>query len=211
MAEQLKQADRAPATPPPMTMQDADGYLVNLSEFAGLVDKSLPTVRKIIADNPDFPVERRGARGTDYVIDARAGHHWLQSHDAEVQAAQRQRIEDLRQLKLEIWGSDGVDQNDAAVTLTPQEESTQLDNRLKALKLAREHGEILMKADVQRAWAQALARLRDDVQGLSPMLTRELSLNRQQRNKLDADLAAMLHRLADKLGRPETYGVDEAA
>ena len=187
------------------TDQPDEFYRVNLGELSDVFKISQTTFRNYIRRYEDFPIENRGANGVPYEFDVRKVGGWLQTHEAEAEASKTANRERVDQLRLQFLGAE-LEADPAAQRLSPKEEGDLIDARFKAIKLNREHNRILVRADFETALAEAFTACRDEVLGLVDHLARELSLDRANRNAVEAQLEAALRRLAGRLQDPTLYG-----
>lgn len=130
--------------------------IVNLGELASM--PGLPNehqLRKLIRDNPDFPVIDRGAKGSAYEFDLGAVVQWLQQYQASEAEADRARGEETRQLAMVLLGSDAAS-GDRPVGLTSSERRAQLEEELVAGKLSARKGELMRRASLTGAIAQVV-------------------------------------------------------
>jgi hypothetical protein len=142
--------------------------IVSLDEFAELVGVTAETMRVHLrellkAEEPDWLVER-GERGRAYKIEADGGVAWWQAKREADDVADRQRRQDLAQMRLELVG----DAAGAADTLAlsakqRKEEFLAAEAGIKYRKLL---GQLLDRAEVERVISTAAVELRRRLQQL---------------------------------------------
>lgn len=174
-----------------------DGYTVNLTELADILDVSEPTLKRLMRANADFPIKRGGSNGVPYAFDARAVVAWWQAHEAAVAAEREQKADRAQQLRLELLG--GVTTGEAQ-GLTGKQRLDELNAELTAMRVAKERGELLVKADVEQHLANAFTILRQEIQQVAPSASRAFTLSRDDRLKLEDMLATALRNAAKRLG-----------
>lgn len=175
--------------------------ICSLSEFVAMPGvPSEPTLRKLIDENPDFPVVSRGKNGQAYEIDAEAGLKWLKARREAEELARRERQDRLNQLSLDLLG------DDAAVKpgnsgLSPREIGEALEAEVQAIKLAQLRGELVRKAEVEAALSQFMVALRQQFRTMPQRLGKRVEVRRDVLNALDVLIDGDLHLIADKLER----------
>jgi phage terminase Nu1 subunit (DNA packaging protein) len=176
-------------------------YHVNLGQLSDVTTVSQTTLRIFIRKYTDFPIVKGGTHGVPYVFDVRAVTAWLEQHAAEAEADKR--AEQDRTAQLRLFFGEEPDPDPRTERLSPREESELMDARLKALKLSRENGKVLIRSDVEASLSAAFLAIRDEVLGLTDLLSRELSLDREQRNMVETRIERALRRCCEKLGAIE--------
>jgi len=188
-----------------------DKYLVNLGQLADITGISETSLRKWVRARDDFPIEKGGSHGVPYEFDVRQVKAWIDRHEAEARAEREAEAERSRQLRLELFGDDGLVAEEQQ-KLSAREERELIQARIEGLKLAERQGQILVKTEVEQAVAAAFSALRDDLLGLADALAAEFSLSREARVQLEERIGKTLHRLADNLGSAEgREGTERAA
>lgn len=171
------------------------GTLGDLAAVPGL--PSEPTLRKLIRENPDFPVVSTGRNGVGYEIDVEAAIQWLKGHEEKRREAERERGEQVRQFALDLLGADAV-ATPADAGLSASERRALLEEELVAMKVAERRRELVRKVSVDAAFAAVFDLLRQQRRKLSGRLARRTDLTRQQQVLIDDILEKDLSELADK-------------
>lgn len=157
-----------------------------------------PTLRKLIRENPDFPIVSIGKSGQSYEIDVEAAIEWIKAHEEkrrEAEAAQRNRVQ---QYALELLGYDAASNNEQA-GLSPAERKALLEEELVAIKVAERRGQLIRKASVEEALAAMMvldarrretftARLAKRIDLPREALTAIAAMMEQDRRALAADM-----------------------
>lgn len=135
----------------------ADRLIASLEEFVAIDGvPSAPTMRKIIAENTDFPAEGGKAEG-GYRIDVALGIAWLQDRAKRELEEKRQHAEAVRQFGLELLG-EGAAADVSQAGLSASERKALLEEEFYAIKVAEKRGELIRKADIETAIADVLVR-----------------------------------------------------
>ena len=175
-----------------------DRITASLSELAAVAGMpSEPTLRKLIKDNPDFPVISVGKKGSNYEIDVEGAIAWLQAHEEQRREAERQRSEQVKQFALDLLGPDAAVSNEA-VGLSPAERKALLEEELVAMKVRERRGELVRKASVEAAFAAMMDLINQQRRGLSARLAKRTDLTRAQQVLIDQLLERDLNELVDK-------------
>lgn len=178
-----------------MADERVTGTLGDLAAVPGL--PSEPTLRKLIRENPDFPVVSTGKNGVAYEIDVEAAIEWLKAHEEKRREAERQRGEQVRQFALDLLGPDAAAVGVEA-GLSPAERKALLEEELVAMKVAQRRGELVRKSSVEAAFAAVFDLLNQQRRGLSARLAKRTDLTRAQQVAIDQLLERDLNELADK-------------
>ena len=175
-----------------------DRITASLSELAAVAGMpSEPTLRKLIKDNPDFPVISVGKKGSNYEIDVEGAIAWLQAHEEQRREAERQRSEQVKQFALDLLGPDAAVSNEA-VGLSPAERKALLEEELVAMKVRERRGELVRKASVEAAFAAMMDLINQQRRGVSARLAKRTDLTRAQQVLIDQLLERDLNELVDK-------------
>lgn len=167
-------------------MAEAEGELATLAEFAAIRGApSEPTLRKLIADNPDFPVVKVGSNGSKYEIPVRAAMKWLQDKAERDLAAKRARSEAVMQVAMDFLGEDAAtDLGDAA--MSADEHLKWMQTELAATKVRLARGELIRKGSVEAAFAKVLVMFRRKGETFTARLGKRVELPRELIAQIDA-------------------------
>lgn len=188
--------------------------LVNKRELAKrILRTSLPTLDDLMGKYPDFPIERQGSNGVEYLFDAdRVVEFLRQKREDEARAAQ-QRQSLFEQFSLPI---DDV-APDEARALTPAQRAALARARLAERKLAIESGLLVSSAEMRQVLTMALGRLGKFLEQLPGQVARDHRLPeevaRAMRSRMDdarrvfvRDLKALLEESEEPEARDGTRG-----
>lgn len=129
------------------------GSLADLAEVQGMPSER--TLRKLIRDNPDFPIVSIGKNGVAYEIDFEAAVTWIRSHEDKRREAERVQAEQRRQFALDLLGEDAA-AAPASEGLSAAERKALLEEELVAIKVAERRGQLIRKDSVEEAISTAL-------------------------------------------------------
>lgn len=88
---------------------DKPSMVVTLGQLAALPNMpSEPTLRKIIDENPDFPLLSRGRNGVAYEMDAAAAIRFIKGLETKKEEDRRTAADQLRQIAFDILGEDAA-------------------------------------------------------------------------------------------------------
>ena len=168
--------------------------LIELQRVVGISDK---TLRKLMTENADFPVLVRGAPGVEYQFAARDVKAWLDAHEAKLEAAKRERQEQLSQLSLDLLSGESA--GEAFAGLTPSEQKVALENEALAMKLSRERGQLVLARDVEAALERVITTLRQDLLSLPDRMFKMQKVDRDTRAAVLREIEAALDAAASRL------------
>ena len=172
------------------------GSLAELVSMPGM--PSEPTLRKLIAENEDFPVLSRGKNGQAYefdLVEAAKYVRRLRERDEEIA---RERAKQVRQLGLDLLGPDHVVAPEQ-VGMSPAERRALMEEEYAATKLAALRGELVRKATVEAAIVSVLSLIAKQGKSFSGRLSKRTDLTRDQINLIDKMMKDDLTALANKL------------
>lgn len=182
-------------------MPDGRAMIGSLGELATLPGMpSEPTLRKIIANNPDFPVLKRGKNGDAYEIDFDQAVEFMRALKAKEDQAARARADEVRQYGLELLGEDAAAATDQA-GLSSAERNLLLQEELTAMKVAEKRGELIRKASVEETLGTLLVWFREKGKSFSARLARRHDVPRDLLTAIDEMMEADQHELADRMSR----------
>lgn len=175
--------------------------LASLSQLAAMPGMpSEPTLRKLIEENPDFPVVNRGKNGQAYEIDAAAALKWLADRREREEAERRVHQENLNQMALDFMGADAasIKGNEG---LTPRQIAEALDAEVQAIKLSMLRGELVRKAEIEAALGSFVIAIRQTFRTLGQRLSKRVEMGREVLIALDDLVDSDLSQIADKAVR----------
>lgn len=124
------------------------GSLAELASLPGM--PSEPTIRKLIADNEDFPILSRGTNGRAYEFDLSEAAEFIRGLQRRAEEEARARAEEVRQFGLELLGADAAAAS-APAGLSAADRKAMLEEELVAIKVAERRGELVRKGSVVTA------------------------------------------------------------
>ncbi|MGD9470624.1 MAG: hypothetical protein AB7G24_00835 [Novosphingobium sp.] len=179
-----------------MTDKRVTGTLGDLAAVPGM--PSEPTLRKLIKENPDFPVISTGSNGRAYEIDVAEAVAWLQAREEKIRAAERARSEEVRQFALDLLGSDSAAaESDAGLSAAEQKQL--LEAELAGIKVAERRGELIRRNSVEEALAALLVMFRQRGETFSARLAKRIDLTREQIAAIDELMRQDQNFLADRM------------
>ncbi len=158
---------------------------------------SEPTLRKMIGDNPDFPILSRGKNGVAYEFDLAAAAQFVVSLREREEVAARARANEVRQFGLALLGEDSA-VNQERVGLSPAERKALLEEELISIKVGERRGELIRKASVEAAFASIMSLLNQSGRSFASRLAKRTELTRDQIALIERMMDADLRALADK-------------
>lgn len=186
-----------------MLEQRVIGTLGDLAAVPGL--PSEPTLRKLIRENPDFPIVSTGTNGHAYEIDIAAAIAWLKSHEEKRREAERERSATVQQFALDLLGADAA-ANVAQPGLSPADRKALYEEEVAAIKLGMLRGEFVRKASVEAAVAAMLDLVSQQYRSLSARLSKRTDLTRRQQTLIDEMVEQDMRQLAAKLEEMGQHG-----
>lgn len=184
----------------PVTDARITGSLGDLAAVPGV--PSEPTLRKLIRENPDFPVVSTGTNGHAYEIDIAEAIAWLRSHEEKRREAERARSAEVRQFALDLLGPDAASQPREGLSIGERKQL--LEEELIATKLAEKRRELVRKDAVEAAFSAVFDLLSEQRRTLAARLAKRTDLSRRQQTLIDEFMEADLHLLAtrfEEMGR----------
>jgi len=178
-----------------VTEQRVTGSLGDLAAVPGI--PSEPTLRKLIRENPDFPVVSTGTNGHAYEIDIAEAIAWLKSHEEKRREAERARSAEVRQFALDLLGPDAASQPREGLSIAERKQL--LEEELIATKLAEKRGTLVRKDAVEAAFSALFDLLHEQRRTLAARLAKRTDLTRAQQTLVDEFIEADLHILAAKI------------
>ena len=174
------------------------GSLGDLAAVPGM--PSEPTLRKLIKDNPDFPVVSQGTNGVAYEIDIELAVRWIQGRQEAERDAARANAAKVKQFALELLGSDAAAQ-ESDVGLSASERTALLQEELIAIKVAERRGQLIRKESVAEGIGALLVMHRERGRSFAARLAKRIDLPREVMVAIDALMEADQKELADRMER----------
>lgn len=172
--------------------------VVTLGQLASVPGMpSEPTLRKLIEDNPDFPLLSRGRNGVAYEMDLAAAIGFIKGLDAKREDERRAKADEVKQYGLALLGADAASDLEQA-SMSAAERKALLESELFAIRLGKERGEFVRKASVEAAMSAVFQMLNVKMRSLSARLSKRMDLSRDQIAVIDAMVARDLIELAEK-------------
>lgn len=184
------------------------GSLADLVSMPGM--PSEPTLRKMIADNPEFPVLARGRNGVAYEFNLAEAALFVRGLREREEQAARARAEEVRQFGLQLLGEDAAVEPERA-GLSPSERKALLEEELVAIKVAERRGDLIRKASVEESLGQLLVWFQAQGKSFSSRLSRRHDVPRDLLAAIDALIEQDQRELADRMERIAEVGKDAAS
>lgn len=187
-----------------LTAERPDGrILANKRELARILRCSLPTLAKLIDDNPDFPVVGRGSNGVEWQFDAERVIEFIREKRDEARDQAQQSLEE----KAAYFGQFSLPIDDVvpeeAKGLSPTQRASVAKARLIERKLAVETGMLVPVAELRQILQGAFMKLGRSLDGLPVLLARQHGLPeevaRAMRSSIDDFRRTFVNELANVL------------
>lgn len=174
------------------------GSLGELVSMPGM--PSEPTLKKLIAEHPDFPVLKRGKNGVAYEFDLEEAWSFVRDLNAREEEQARERAAKVRQLGLGLLGGESLSAP-SDVGLSPAERKALLEEELVAIKVAAQRGRLIDKAGVEQALSALIVRIDQQRRSFTARVTKRVELTRAQIAGIEAVMTADQMALANDLER----------
>ena len=172
--------------------------VVTLGQLASVSSMpSEPTLRKLIDENPDFPLLSRGRNGVAYEMDLAAAISFIKGLEAKKEEERRASADQVKQLGLALLGEDAASDL-AQAALSATERKAMLEGELFAIRVGRERGELVRKASMEAAVGAVFQLLNSKMRSLPARLSKRMELSRKQIALIDQIVERDLTELADK-------------
>lgn len=163
----------------PFTPEERELYIRGLEETALLFRFSVPTIRTWIAKG--CPVVQEGGQGRAYELDVRAVSDWLRACGYAAGVMDKRRQENDEQLRLELLGTDALDQpHDGSRRMSPTMKKELLQAEVASVKLAEKRRQLVSADAVLLEWTRSNSMMRDRLRQLPDMLQRQFGLSDEQ-------------------------------
>ena len=173
------------------------GSLADLANMTGM--PSEPTLRKIIADNADFPIVSRGKNGRAFEIDLRAAFAFVRGLAERAEEEARAHREAVNQLSLQLLGDDALTAGERVVALSPAEQAQAMNAEFLRMKIAERRGELIRASEVESGFSDLMVWFHDGGRGFSAKCARRGSFSRQQLALIDQVMDELMAQLADRM------------
>jgi hypothetical protein len=172
----------------------------NLSELAAMAGMpSEPTIKKLIDENPDFPILSRGRNGVGYEFDLTEAATFIRSLQQRAEQEARARAEDVRQLGLSLLGDDAAAMSQDRVGLSSADRKALMEEELIAIKLAERRGDLIRKDEAEMALGQLALKFRDRYATIADRTAKRITLSREQQTVIRHMVETDLSWIADQL------------
>lgn len=184
----------------PFTPEERELYIRGLEETAHLFRFSVPTIRTWIAKG--CPVVQEGGQGRAYELDVRAVAEWLKACGYAAGVMDKKRQENDEQLRLELLGTDALDQpHEGTTRLSPTMKKELLQAEVASVKLAEKRRQLVSADAVLLEWTRANSTMRDRLRQVPDMLQRQFGLSDEQTaavlDVIDDTLVELSHTLEE--------------
>lgn len=185
----------------------------NLSELANLHPDmpSEPTIKKLIDENPDFPIITRGDRGVPWEIDLAAAALFIRELRRRDEEAARARAAEVRQFGFELLGPDAAAAQPDRPELTAKDQQALIEAEIAAIKLGQLRGEFVRRAEVETSLGQLAALMQQRFLTLPDRLAKSVTIARDVQARLHRIVEADLGWVADQLEKlSDAVSTDQA-
>lgn len=171
---------------------------VNLGALATALNASVPTLRKAIRDNANFPVARRGSKGNDWLFDLAAARAWWTQYIRERPKTRGDQILPGRE-------RDGVrpgvlSRNAEPGGLSISQRKTTLETALLADRLRKERGELVEVGPLRAELESDIVAFRTSLSHYPAEMAKLLGLSAETQRVMQEAMERRLSTLADKFG-----------
>lgn len=171
------------------------GTLGELAMMPGM--PSEPTLKKLMALHPAFPVLSRGKNGVAYEIDLAAAHRFVTAVRAAEEEAARGRAAEVHQLGLELMGGESLaGPSDAG--LSASDRKAMIEAEILANRLGKDRGELVSKASMEAAIAAVFQLLNGKYRSFGARLSKRIELTREDITMIEQMAERDLVELANK-------------
>lgn len=153
------------------------GSLGELASMPGM--PSEPTLKKMMAEHPAFPVLKRGKNGVAYELDLVAAHQFVTAIRAAEEEAARSRAAEVHQLGLDLMGGVSLaGPSDAGMSAADRK--AMIEAEILANRLGKDRGELVQKVTVDAAVAAVFQLLNRKYLSFGARLSKRIELTREQ-------------------------------
>ena len=171
---------------------------------------SEPTLRKLMAERPDFPIVARGSNGVAYEIELDQAFAFVRGLEEEKRKAVDARNAQIRQLGFELLGDDAASAGVAPSMLSSADRKQILEEELAAIRVGERRRELVRKGPVIAATGDLVLFIADRLKTLPDRLGKRTHVSREVLAALDRlieqdcrDIAARMERAVDAFSGDE--------
>ena len=184
------------------------GSLGDLALMPGM--PSEPTLRKLMAERPDFPIIARGSNGVAYEIELEVAFAFVRGLEDEKRKLVDARNAEIRQLGFELLGEDAASASLTTSTLSPIDRKAILEEELAAIRLGKERRELVRKALVIAATGDLVLFIAERMKTLPDRLGKRTHVSRDVLAALDRLIEQDRRDIATRMERAvDAYSGDE--
>ena len=184
------------------------GSLGDLALMPGM--PSEPTLRKLMAERPDFPIVARGSNGVAYEIELDKAFAFVRGLEEEKRKAVDARNAEIRQLGFELLGDDAASAVVAPSMLSSADRKQILEEELAAIRVGERRRELVRKGPVIAATGNLVLFIAERMKTLPDRLGKRTHVSREVLAALDRlieqdrrDIAARMERAVDAFSGDE--------
>lgn len=182
----------------------------NLSELAMMPGMpSEPTIKKLIDENPDFPILTRGDRGVAWEIDLVAAATFIRELQRRAEERARARAAEVNQLGLDLLGADAASIRTDRVELTSADRRALMEEELVAIKLAEKRGELIRKDEAEQAISKLAVAFVERLSSLVARASKRVDLPRETQVQLQKLIDGDRTWIALQLDRTDVASTDQ--
>lgn len=171
---------------------------------------SEPTLRKLMAERPDFPIIARGSNGVAYEIELEDAFAFVRGLEDEKRKLVDARNAEIRQLGFELLGDDAASAATAPSMLSSADRKQILEEELAAIRVGERRRELVRKGPVIAATGDLVLFIADRMKSLPDRLGKRTHVSREVLAALDRlieqdrrDIAARMERAVDAFSGDE--------
>jgi hypothetical protein len=184
--------------------------IVSLAELAKAPGMpSEVSIRKLIADHPDFPIVARGRNGVAYQFDVDDVCAWWLDRRQREEVDARAHQAEINQHVLELLGGDAVSAPEPG--LSTADRKGLIEEEIAAIKLAEKRGDLVRKQSVEEAVSSAIIAIKDRLSTFSARLSRRHDIERELFVAIDTQMSGDLAAIADALDQMGSQYADGAS
>ena len=171
---------------------------INLGALATALNASVPTLRRAIRDNADFPVARRGSKGNDWLFDLAAARAWWTQYIRERPKTRGDQILPSREREGVRPGV--LSRNAEPGGLSISQRKTTLETALLADRLKKERGELVEVGPLRAELESDIVAFRTTLNSYPAEMAKLLGLSAEAQHAMQEAMERRLNTLADKFG-----------